>query len=173
MVEPATPALAEPAAPTLDAAPLPDLSKQVMLVRAGEVQVGLVVEQVAAVMEQGRLSLVPKAPAGVLGIMNHTGSVVTVVSLASMLDLPEPPPAGSVPFVVVLERGDDRIGVRVERVDGITLTADLERDVVTDGPEGPRGPFSRGWLAYEGSTVRLVDGAAIVNEVLARFEHRA
>ncbi len=152
---------------------MPDLSRQVMLVRAGESRVGLVVGEVAAVVEQGRLSIVPKAPAGVLGIMNHVGSVLTVVSLAAVLAGTDAPPApGTVPFVVVVERGEDRIGLRVERVDGITLTVDLDQDVVTNGPEGPAGPFSRGWLAYEGSSVRLVDGAAIVGEVLARFERR-
>jgi chemotaxis signal transduction protein len=96
-----------------------------------------------------------------------------VVSLAAVLGLPEAPvPAVGAPFVAVVERGGDRIGLRVERVDGITLTVDLDQDIQTDGPEGPAGPFSRGWLAYEGSSVRLVDGAAIVGEVLARFERR-
>lgn len=157
----------------LEPAPLPDLSRQVMIARAGETRVGLVVEEVAAVVEQGTLSLVPKAPAGVLGIMNHLGSVLTVVSLAALLGLPEVPlAAGAPPFVVVVEHGEERIGLRVERVDGITLTVDLAEDVASEGPEGAPGPFARGWLAYEGSSMRLVDGAAIVNEVLARFERR-
>ena len=160
------------AALALDAAPMPDLSRQVMLVRAGETQVGLVVGEVAAVAEEGRLSAVPKAPPGVLGIMNHLGSVITVVSLAAILGLPEAKARTATPFVVVVERGDDRIGLRVERVDGITLTVDLDQDIVSDGPDGPAGPLSRGWLAYEGATVRLLDGAAIVEEVLARFERR-
>ncbi|HEX7125060.1 MAG TPA: chemotaxis protein CheW [Thermodesulfobacteriota bacterium] len=151
---------------------MPDLSRQVMLVRAGEAQVGIVVGEVAAVAEQARLSAVPKAPPGVLGIMNHLGSVLTVVSLAAILGLPEPSAPIAAPFVVVVERGEDRIGLRVERVDGITLTVDLDQDIVTDGPDGPAGPLTRGWLAVEGSSVRLVDGAAIVGEVLARFERR-
>ncbi len=172
-VDPALPPEAVVAALPLEAAPMPDLSRQVMLVRAGEVRVGLVVGEVAAVVEEARLSIVPKAPAAVLGIMNHLGSVLTVVSLAAVLELPEASvPAVGAPFVAVVERGGDRIGLRVERVDGITLTVDLDQDIQTDGPEGPAGPFSRGWLAYEGSSVRLVDGAAIVGEVLARFERR-
>lgn len=156
----------------LEAAPLPELARQVMLVRAGEATVGFVVEEVAAVVEHGHMSLVPKAPAGVLGIMNHVGSVVTVVSLAAVLGLPETPsPAGAAPFVVVVEH-EERVGLCVTRIDGITLTVELDQDLVTDGPEGAPGPFSRGWLAYDGKTVRLLDGAAIVNEVLARFERR-
>jgi chemotaxis signal transduction protein len=165
---------AEAAAPESAAAPvdgahsLPDLSRQVVLLQIGAERVGLVVAEVVAVLDQARLSAVPKAPPGVLGIMNHVGSVLIVVSLAAVLGLPESP-ATQTPFVVVLERQGDRIGVQVDRVERITLTVNLAQDVRTE----PRARLARGWLTYEGTEVRLVDGAAVVGEVLARFERRA
>jgi purine-binding chemotaxis protein CheW len=150
-------------------ATLPDLSRQVMLVTVGAERAGLVVGEVTAVLEQARLSAVPKAPAGVLGIMNHVGSVVTVVSLAAVLAMPEAPAlSGAAPFVVVVERRDDRIGLRVDRVEGITLTVDLDQHV----RPAPEERLCRGWLAYEGREIRLIDGGAVVDEVLARFERR-
>jgi chemotaxis signal transduction protein len=183
-----TDAAAEVEIPLLDleAAALPDLARQVMLVRVGGARFGLVVEDVAGVLEEARLSAVPKAPAGVLGIMNHVGSVLTVVDLAAVLGRAETSePVGALArrddasadrssgaaaprFVVVVERKDDRIGLRVDRVEGITLTVDLARDLE---PE-PGARLSRGRLTYEGEAVRLLDGAAIVDEVLARFERR-
>lgn len=169
-------AIPEITAPEFEPEPLPDLARQVMLLRVGGERVGLVVEEVAAVLERARLSAVPKAPAGVLGIMNHVGWVLTVVSLAAILGRPGPEGAGEggarrggdAPLVVVVERKGDRIGLLVDRVEGITLTVDLARDVQPD----PGARLSRGRLAYEGETVRLLDGAAVVEEVLARFERR-
>jgi purine-binding chemotaxis protein CheW len=168
-----TDAAAEVEIPLLDleAAALPDLARQVMLVRVGGARFGLVVEDVAGVLEEARLSAVPKAPAGVLGIMNHVGSVLTVVGLAAVLGRADAAPPAGAPaprFVVVVEWKDDRIGLRVDRVEGITLTVDLARDLE---PE-PGAQLSRGRLTYEGEAVRLLDGAAIVDEVLARFERR-
>lgn len=172
-----------PALELLDAEPLPDLSRQVMLLRVGDQRVGLAVGEIGAVLDEARLSVVPKAPAGVLGIMNHLGSVLTVVSLAAVLGLPEPagaarqePAAGArtAPFVVVVERRGERIGLRVDRVEGVTLTVDLDRDVVAEleGRPGRPGPFSRGWLVHEEAPVRLLDGDALIDEVMARFERR-
>ncbi len=154
-------------------APLPDLSRQVLLLRAGGERLGLVVEETAGVLERGRLSFVPKAPPGVLGIMNHVGSVLTVVSLAVLLGLPDASsdPA-STPLVVVVERREDRIGLVVERIEGITLTIDLANDVRPEPGGAEPLPFSRGRLAYGGVSVRLLDGGAIVDEVLVRFERR-
>ncbi len=172
--EPASPAtVLEPEAVGLEPASLPDLSRQVLLMRAGGERLGLVVEETAAVLEQARLSLVPKAPAGVLGIMNHIGSVLTVVSLAALLDLPgTSSDQASTPLVVVVERRGDRIGLVVERIEGITLTIDLANDVRPEPGGTAPLPFSRGWLAHDGAPVRLLDGGAIVDEVLVRFERR-
>ena len=163
--------------------PLPDLSRQVMLVRVADQRAGIVVGEIAAVLDVARLSVVPKAPPGVLGIMNHVGSILTVVSVAAMLGLPEPPASGradsaaagrTAPFVVVVERRGERIGLRVDRVEGVTLTVDVERDVLAEveGQPGGPGPFTRGWLVYEGAPVRLLDGAALIDEVMGRFERR-
>ncbi len=205
-------AAAEPAA-------LPDLSRQVLVLRAGGERLGLVVEEIAGVVERGRLSAVPKAPPGVRGIMNHVGAVLTVVSLADLLGLPET--SAGTPLVVVVERRDVRLGLLAERIEGVTLTADLALDLTPEpgaarpapagaeaaaglpeaggapgdgrppdvpvgpgpreaeppgaatGRDRPRSlPFSRGWLEHEGTAVRVLDGGAIVDEVLARFERR-
>lgn len=166
-------AVLSPEAVGLEPASLPDLSRQVLLLRAGGERLGLVVEEAAAVLEPARLSLVPKAPAGVLGIMNHVGSVLTVVSLPALLGLPgTSSDQASAPFVVVVERREDRIGLVVERIEGITLTIDLANDVRPEPDGAVPLPFSRGWLTHGGAAVRLLDGGAIVDEVLVRFERR-
>lgn len=164
----------EPEAVGLEPAALPDLSRQVLLLQAGGERLGLVVGETAGVLEQARLSLVPKAPAGVLGVMNHVGSVLTVVSLAALLGLPDASPGqAATRLVVVVEQREGRIGLVVERIEGITLTVDLASDV-QPGPEGAAPlPFCRGWFTHGGAPVRLLSGGAIVDEVLGRFERRA
>lgn len=161
-----------PAATAAEAAPLPDLAQQVLVVQAGGERLGFVLREVAWVVERQRLSAVPKAPPGVLGIMNHLGTVVTVASLTALLGLPEAAPG---PLVVVLESRDVRVGLVVERVEGVTLELDPAADVASAPPAGAAAgpaalPFARGFVLHEGAPVRLLDGAAIVDEVVARFE---
>jgi chemotaxis signal transduction protein len=92
------------------------------------------VSHVFQVIEPGRVSPVPLAPAVVLGILNHHGRVVTLVDPAPLLALERQ--AGPVTQAVILRQGvrsPANLGFRVSRIHGIVARGDLA-EVDVDKP---------------------------------------
>ncbi len=84
------------------------------------------VGHVFQVIEPGRVSPVPLAPAVVLGILNHHGRIVTVVDPAPLLELP--PQEGPVTQAVILRqglRGPANLALKAARIHGIVVRGDL------------------------------------------------
>ncbi len=88
----------------------------------GEERYGLPLAAVREVVEPAPMSRVPCAPGPVLGIMNLRGRVVTVVSLAGLLEVQAgatvdvEAPRGK---VVLLDRARRDLGLLVSEVDGV------------------------------------------------------
>ncbi|HEY3450076.1 MAG TPA: chemotaxis protein CheW [Myxococcales bacterium] len=86
--------------------------------RIGTERYGLPLAAVREVVPPASMSLVPRAPGAVRGIMNLRGRVVTVVELAGLLGLSvEQPPDGG--KVLILDRGRRDLGLQVTGIDGI------------------------------------------------------
>lgn len=86
--------------------------------RIGPERYGLPLATVREVVPPGTMSLVPRAPPMVRGIMNLRGRVVTVVELAALLSL-APLTAADGGKVLILDRGRRDLGLLVTAVDGI------------------------------------------------------
>lgn len=116
--------------------------------------------QVRTVVVPRPLSLVPRAPPAMLGIMNLRGRVVGVVDLASLLGQP----AGRAPGkVLLLDRGRTELGLAVGEVTGIAPLEPALR-----APEGaPR--FVTAVARDPLGTVTLLDAAALDAEVATLF----
>ncbi len=90
-----------------------DRRPRVLVVRVGDADYGIPVEQVREVARAERVTRVPGAPALVRGIVNVRGVVVTVLELSVLLDAPRAVTSSS---VVLLEHGTRLIGLAVDAV---------------------------------------------------------
>ena len=90
-----------------------DLRPRVLVVRVGDAEYGIPVEQVREVARADRVTRVPGAPALVRGIVNVRGVVVTVLELSGLLDAPRAVTSSS---IVLLEHGSRLIGLAVDAV---------------------------------------------------------
>ena len=90
-----------------------DLRPRVLVVRVGDAEYGIPVEQVREVARADRVTRVPGAPALVRGIVNVRGVVVTVLELSRLLDAPRAVTSSS---IVLLEHGSRLIGLAVDAV---------------------------------------------------------
>lgn len=96
--------------------------------RAGEVALPLSAVHRVVEVQPNELSPIPRAPAGVLGVTNHWGRIVTVVDLAPILD-PQAPALrheGLMP-VLVLERAQRQVGVLVDSISEIVSSREQKR----------------------------------------------
>jgi purine-binding chemotaxis protein CheW len=85
----------------------------VLVVRVGEAEYGIPVEQVREVFRADRVTRVPGAPALVRGIVNVRGAVITVLELSGLLEAPRAVTSTS---VVLLEHGSRLLGLAVDAV---------------------------------------------------------
>ncbi|HEY5062327.1 MAG TPA: chemotaxis protein CheW [Gemmatimonadaceae bacterium] len=101
----------------------------------------------------------PGAPAHVRGLLNIRGTIITVLDLGVRLD---PSRALSARGSIVLVRhGERTVGVVVEEVIDIQ-TLDVEEGGATE----PAGAVVRGVASLNGSTVIVLDLAAMITQVL-------
>ncbi len=102
----------------------PSGEKQHVSVRAGNLLLGIGIERIQEINRPSKLTIVPKSPSFVRGVMNLRGEVVTVVDLNSILknrktELTE------TSRIIILENDGEKTG----------LLADGVGEVITFGPE--------------------------------------
>jgi purine-binding chemotaxis protein CheW len=111
----------------------------------------LPVEQVLEVAEPGDLAPVPGSPAQIVGVRNLRGQVVPVISLATLLGLPNEEPRR----IVVAELGARRAGLAVESV--------LDVGEPPGSFEPTEFPYLSGAILIDGTLVGLLDVDAILS----------
>lgn len=125
----------------------------------GSERYGLPLAAVREVVPPASMSLVPRAPTAVRGIMNLRGRVVTVVELAGLLGLPAPlPPDGG--KVLILDRGRRDLGLQVTGIDGIHTLED-----VSPAP-GEALPSVKGVARQAGGAVTILDADGLEKQIV-------
>jgi purine-binding chemotaxis protein CheW len=96
---------------------------------------GIPVMQVRDVLGPQRTTVVPLAPAGVAGLLNLRGRIVTVIDMRALLGLP-PNGADRGMMQVVVEHGEESFSLRVDAVgDVLELPGEtFERTLTTLDP---------------------------------------
>ncbi len=125
----------------------------------GEERVGLGVGSVREVVQACRLTVVPRAPAGVRGLINLRGSVVPVVSLAEKLGIAGD---GRAQCIVVCEWQGEPVGLLVDDVLAVAPLAPEPADALGTAVAER---FVRGLgRTQEGELVLLLDVPALLEE---------
>jgi purine-binding chemotaxis protein CheW len=114
--------------------------------RVGAERYAFPVHSVLEVSEVGRLTPVPGAPAGTLGLTNLHGSLLPVFDLALMLGLPR---EGQAARLVVVENGAIRAGLAVDDVCDVSELPAASQETAS--------PFLVGAALIDDGLVGLVD----------------
>jgi purine-binding chemotaxis protein CheW len=104
--------------------------------RVGDACFAVPADGVVEVLRGGRLTRVPKAPAGVLGLVHLRGRIVPVVDPAAALGIDRPTPERATHLVIALE--DDWYGLVIdEMLDVVEIpTAAIEQATDSGGEAG-------------------------------------
>jgi purine-binding chemotaxis protein CheW len=86
---------------------------------------GLPIEHVQDVFTLGAMTRVPLAGREIAGVLNLRGRVVTVIDLASRLQLDG---SGEAHMVIGIEQGSESFGILVDRVSEVLSLADSDRE---------------------------------------------
>jgi purine-binding chemotaxis protein CheW len=129
--------------------------------------------QVAEITPNRELNQMPHMPRSVVGLLDHRGKVIPVVSLRSRMHLADQETGLAENIVVLNLGGTSLVGVLVDAVDSV-ISATQEQ-LVPASPllAGPEGAWVRGFLVQEGRIVSLLDSAFITALHGGRAELRA
>lgn len=134
--------------------------------RIGSERYGLPLAAVREVVNPAPMSVVPRAPRSVRGIMNLRGRVITIVDLETLLALapgrpsPEPLPQGK---VVLLDRGRRDLGLLIGEVEGVHSLEEI-----APAP-GEALPSIRGVARLPHGAVTVLDADGLDRQIVALF----
>lgn len=97
---------------------------EVLSVKLGGQEYAVETGQVRKVIRKWNIIPMPQRPRYVEGVINVLGTIVPVVNLKKRFDIPEEPTSG--PSIIVLEAGNDLVGILVDSVSG-TVSVPAER----------------------------------------------
>ena len=153
--------------PLAEVAPPP--RRQWVVFGLGEERFALPVLNVREVLSEFEIELAPNAPSFVLGLVNLRGEIVTVVDGHARLDAPRPAEPGE-PRVVVVEAGNDVIGLRVDTVSEVINLYDSEVGPPPAVGDGERARYIDGVVARSDGLVFLLDSVALCHDPAAQEE---
>jgi purine-binding chemotaxis protein CheW len=134
--------------------------------RIGSERYGLPLAAVREVVNPAPMSVVPRAPRSVRGIMNLRGRVITIVDLETLLALapgrpsPEPLTQGK---VVLLDRGRRDLGLLIGEVEGVHSLEEI-----APAP-GEALPSIRGVARLPHGAVTVLDADGLDRQIVALF----
>ncbi|HET6413676.1 MAG TPA: chemotaxis protein CheW [Anaeromyxobacter sp.] len=122
------------AVPSLDALPLDaalpvavpheaEGIEEYLIFRLGTEEYGVPVERVHEVLKPQPVTEVPRAPAGVLGVITVRGEVVAVFDPRLRLGLPGSPPSEGAGRIVIVDDGEGPCGLLVDEVASVVRLA--------------------------------------------------
>lgn len=99
-------------------------TRQLCTFHAGNLFLGIDVQQVQEVFRYQKMTRVPLAPGAVRGLINLRGQIVTAIDLRARLGLPERS-SDRLPMNIVVRQGEDVVTLLVDEIgDVIEVTAD-------------------------------------------------
>ncbi len=125
--------------------------------RVGEQWIALPVSQVLEVITQQRLTPMPQAPKGVLGLINLRGRIITEVDVRTILGL-EPSGAGCHAHVVIVQSTQgEEVGLVVDQV-GAVAAVEYERfEKVPDTLDAIWQKIGEGVLKFDSHITVMLD----------------
>jgi purine-binding chemotaxis protein CheW len=120
------------------------------------------VAHVQEVLQTGRLTQVPQAPASVAGVMNLRGEVLPVILADAWLQLPDHPYDLAKP-IIVLRRKQLLVGIQVDAVQRIGQVPQSE---VIPNPLASKAAYLSGiWFRPGQALATIVDGGALLDAI--------
>lgn len=124
---------------------------------AGE-RFALDVAYVREIVPPQEVTLVPFVPDSVAGIINHRGTIYTLIRFARLAGLAEDRPG----TLVLLRLPEMAVGIEVESVEGIELVSGRLLTSATEGAQPPSVPFLRRASDAAGRLVHAIDAEAMI-----------
>lgn len=139
-------------------------SHRVCTFRIGDACFAVPADGVVEVLRGGRLTRVPRAPAGVLGLVHLRGRIVPVVDPAGTLGIDRPTPNRATHLVIALE--DDWYGVVIDEMLDVAEIPGTAIEQATESGGEAGGDVFTGVHAAPDRLVHLLDPWRMIHSLV-------
>ena len=101
---------------------------------------------VREIVEMMPITVIPRAPAHVTGVINLRGEIVNIVNLNTFLKIPERPITKDQKIIVLMSEvaGGNNVGMIVDTVSSVTLISPSQVDCMTESLVGNEAKYIKG-----------------------------
>ncbi|NOZ28590.1 MAG: purine-binding chemotaxis protein CheW [Chloroflexi bacterium] len=139
--------------------------EQLVVFRLGDELYGIDINRVQGIERMQRVTKVPRAPEFVEGVINLRGQITPVIDLRVRLGF-ERVEATKESRIVVVMMGEDRVGLVVDGVDGVTRVPVDRIEPPSDLVKSEEAAYLRGIAKLDGGLLVLLD----LDKVLEGYE---
>ncbi len=139
---------------------------RLLFFRSSGERFALDVSYVREILPQQEVTPVPFVPPTVAGIINHRGTIFTLIRFARLAGLGQ----GHEGAVVLLRLPEMAVGIAVEAVEGIERVSGRLLHASTEGAQPPGVPFVQRARDPSGKLVHVIDAELLVDTIYRLIE---
>lgn len=125
---------------------------QVVVFKLNDEQFAVETAKVQSINDIMEITLVPKAPKHIKGLINLRGNVISLLDINLLLDVDKK--EGEQNNIIILEMEDELVGITVDQVDEVL---DIEENLLERLDEERRKVYIKGVINFNDRIVTLID----------------
>lgn len=126
--------------------------QQVVIFKLNDEQFAVQTSKVQNITDNMELTKVPKAPKHIKGLINLRGNVISLLDVNLLLDVHKV--EDSQGNIIILEVGDELVGINVDQVDEVL---DIEEFMIEKVDADKEKPYIKGVINFKDRIVTLID----------------
>lgn len=130
----------------------------------GDAIYAIEIKYIKEIIEVEQITLVPKIPGHIKGVINLRGKVVPVISIRKRFEIEEIP-FDSRTCIIVLEFEDgEQVGIIVDRVQEVVDVKSSDISQTPDSKNVNANRYIKSIVHFENNVILLIDGNKLIND---------
>ena len=131
---------------------------QVVIFKLNNEQFAVETEKVQSINDSMEITMVPKAPEYIKGLVNLRGNVISLLDINLLLDVPKAELKQD--NIIILDMDGEMVGIAVDQVEEVL---DIEEDIIEKMDEASK-EYIQGVINFKDRIITLID----INKLLVK-----
>ena len=130
---------------------------QIVVFKLGQEHFGVETEKVQGINDMMGITVVPKSPSHIKGLINLRGSIKSLVDINLLLNLE---PSNLQNSIIILKVEDEEIGISVDEVEEVL---DIDEADIQKVDSNKNSQYVRGIINNDGRLLTIIDIDSLIN----------
>lgn len=130
---------------------------QIVIFKLNDEQFAVETAKVQGINDMMEITKVPKAPSHIKGLINLRGSIISLLDINLLLDLPKDINQTN---IIILNMNEEQVGITVDQVDEVL---EIEESLIERIDDERRKGYIKGVINFKDRIVTLIDIDKLLN----------